>query len=339
MGDDSGGTRLLRYAIYIIVPIVAICFSLSLGRYDIPVVTVFKILLSPFTSVSQTWPPVMNKVIFDVRLPRVIAAMLVGAGLAISGAAFQGLFRNPLVSPYILGVSAGAGFGAALAILLSRTVIIIQLWAFVFGLMSVGIAYGISRVHRQPSDVVLVLAGVIVGAFFTALISFIKYIADPYEKLPAIVFWLMGSFAAVNTRQLLTLVLPIVAAIIVLLLIRWRINSLSLGDEEAESLGVNTRRLKAVVIVCATLITAASVALCGIIGWVGLVIPHVGRMLVGPDHARLLPICLLLGGVYLLMVDNLARTLTTAEIPVGILTAIIGAPFFAYLLCRRDVGW
>jgi iron complex transport system permease protein len=319
--------------------LLAFFFSLMLGRYEISPLTTLKILFSKILGLQPDWPPVMEKVVWHVRLVRVLAAMLVGAGLSVSGASFQGLFRNPLVSPYILGVSAGAGFGAALGILFSKSILVIQLWAFLCGLGSVALSYGISRLYKQPSEIVLVLAGTIVGAFFTALISFIKYIADPYEKLPAIVFWLMGSFASVSYALLLPAVLPLVIPMVILLVIRWRINVLSLGEEEARSLGVETGRLKAIIVLCATLITSSAVAICGIIGWVGLIIPHIARMLVGPDHGKMIPVSLWLGAVYLVLIDDIARNMSAAEIPIGILTALIGAPFFAYLLTRRKTGW
>ncbi|RPI79055.1 MAG: iron ABC transporter permease [Desulfobacteraceae bacterium] len=321
------------------MPLLAFFFSLMLGRFEIAPLMTLKILFSKILGLQADWPPVMEKVVIHVRLVRILAAMLVGAGLSVSGASFQGLFRNPLVSPYILGVSAGAGFGAALGILFSKSILIIQLWAFLCGLGSVALSYGISRLYKQPSEIVLVLAGTIVGAFFTALISFIKYIADPYEKLPAIVFWLMGSFASTSYALLLPALLPMLIPMAILLVIRWRINVLSLGDEEARSLGLDTGRLKVVVVLCATLITSSAVAICGIIGWVGLIIPHIARMLVGPDHGKMIPVSLWIGAVYLVLIDDVARSISAAEIPIGILTALIGAPFFAYLLTRRKTGW
>jgi iron complex transport system permease protein len=282
----------------------------------------------------------VETVIFQVRLPRVLLAMFVGAGLSISGASFQGMFQNPLVSPGILGVSAGAGFGAALAILLSGNDAVIQISAFGFAILAVALTYRISRVYKTTPVLMLVLSGVVVGALFLALIGLIKYVADPYEKLPAITFWLMGSLSDASVKHLTTVVPPIVAGSIGLLLVRWRMNILSMGDEEARSLGINTELLKRFIIICATVVTAAAVCVSGMIGWVGLVIPHVARMIVGPDHKVLLPASLSLGAGYLLVIDNIARTATSAEIPLGILTAIIGAPFFAYLLRKtRGRGW
>ncbi|NMC59164.1 MAG: iron ABC transporter permease, partial [Candidatus Methanofastidiosa archaeon] len=269
--------------------------SFLIGRYPASPLEVVKILASKILPIEKTWSDVLNMVIFEIRLPRIIAAMLVGAGLAISGASFQGLFRNPLVSPQILGVTSGAGFGAAIAILLWDNSFIIQLSALIFGLFAVGMTYGISKMVRGTSTLVLVLAGMAVGAFLSALISLTKYVADPYEKLPTIVFWLMGSLSSVSNREVLVVSVPIIIGMIILLLIRWKINILAMGDEEASSLGIDTKRLTAIIVICCTIITASSVCLSGIIGWVGLIIPHVGRMLVGPDHKALLPACVSIG--------------------------------------------
>jgi iron complex transport system permease protein len=281
----------------------------------------------------------METVIFQVRLPRVVAGALVGASLALSGASFQGLFRNPLVSAQILGVTSGAGFGAAIAILLSGEPVLTQVSAFAFGIIAVGLAYLISRTYRSPSTLTLVLAGIIIGALFSALTSLVKYVADPYERLPSIAFWLMGSLSMISIGDVFWMLPPIILGATVLMLIRWRINILSMGEEEAQALGVNVERLKLTIVACSTLMTAAAVSVSGIVGWVGLVIPHIGRMLVGPDHKVLLPASIAIGSSYLMIVDDIARTLTVSEIPLGILTAIVGAPFFAYLMRKRMVGW
>jgi iron complex transport system permease protein len=236
-------------------------------------------------------------------------------------------------------VSAAAGFGAALAILLSANGALIQLSAFGFGMLGVGLTYSISRVYRTTPVVMLVLGGVVVAAFFGALVSATKYVADPENKLPAITFWLLGSLSTASWQNVLTTGPLIVLGSVALLLVRWRINLLAMGDEEARALGVRIERLKAIIIISSTLATAAAVAVTGIIGWVGLIIPHVARMLVGPDHRRLLPASIALGGTYLLLIDDIARGATAAEIPLGILTALIGAPFFAYLLRETKGGW
>ncbi|VUT23942.1 MAG: Cobalamin import system permease protein BtuC [Candidatus Methanolliviera sp. GoM_oil] len=325
--------------ILVLLPVSLFFVSFLLGRYPISPPEVIVVLASKFLPIEHTWPAVLDTVVFRIRLPRIVAAMLIGSGLSVSGASFQGLFRNPLVSPQILGVASGAGFGAAMAILFSGNPFMIQISALLFGLIAVGMTYGISKMVRGTSTLVLVLAGIAVGALFSALISLTKYVADPYEKLPAIVFWLMGSLSSVSNRDILMVSAPILIGMAILLLIRWRINVLSMGDEEASALGVNTRKLRIIIIICCTIITASSVCISGIIGWVGLIIPHVGRMLVGPDHKALLPACVSIGAFYLLLVDNCARTLTTAEIPLGILTAIVGAPFFVYLLRKSEMGW
>ncbi|PKL64011.1 MAG: ABC transporter permease [Methanomicrobiales archaeon HGW-Methanomicrobiales-3] len=332
--------------IYCMLPVL-VFLSLFIGRYDVNPVHVVLLLAAPVVNllpenvlhIYPVWSAAEANVIYQIRLPRIIAAVLVGAGLSMAGAAYQGLFKNPLVSPDILGVASGAGFGAALAILLSWNMMMIQVSAFGFGILAVSVTYLLSRMYRTTPTLVLVLSGIIVGAFFTALISLTKYVADPYEKLPAITFWLMGSLASVRYEDIVMIVPFFLAATIILLLIRWRINILAVGDDEARALGIDTKRMAQVIILCSTLITASAVCIAGIIGWVGLVVPHLGRMLVGPDYTRLLPVCLLLGACYMLIIDDLARMLTNAEIPLGILTAIIGAPFFAYLLGRRSVGW
>ena len=281
---------------------------------------------------------VQERVLMTIRAPRVLAGLLIGAALAASGAAYQTLFRNPLVSPDVLGVSAGAGLGAVLGIFLGAPILLIQLFAFAGGLATVALValIGASISGRDPV-LVLVLGGVVVGALAGAAISLLKILADPYDQLPAITFWLLGSLASIRLQDALT-ILPMVAlGLLPLILLRWRIDILSTGDEEARALGLSAGRLRALVIACATLMTASVVALAGVIGWVGLVIPHIARMLVGPAFSRLLPMSLALGGGYLVLVDTLARSLARIEIPLGILTAIVGAPFFIWLLWRgRD---
>ena len=333
------GVKITPFAL-VVLPVILLVASLVIGRFPVSLDTVFSILGSQVFPIEPTWAGVEETVILQIRLPRVLMAMLVGAGLSISGASFQGLFRNPLVSPAILGVSAGAGFGACLGILMfGGQPIAIKLLAFVFGILAVIGAYMISKLKTGSSLLMLVLAGVIVGAFFTALIGLMQYVADPEEQLPAMVFWLMGSLAGASYRELLWGAPLIVIGSSILLLLRWRINVLSLGEEEAQSLGINTQWLRWIIIVAATFVTAAAVAMTGMVGWVGLVIPHVGRMLVGPNHKVLLPASISIGAMYLLIIDNVARTATAAEIPLSILTAVIGAPFFAYLLRRTGGRW
>jgi iron complex transport system permease protein len=312
---------------------------MMVGRYHIPPVTVAAALLSKLLPVDPTLAPEAAVIVFEVRLPRALLALAVGASLAVSGTAFQAIFQNPLVSPDILGVSAGAGFGAALAIATSGNAVAVQASAFLCGLIAVALAYGISRQFRVTMVLLLVLAGIVVGSVFAALTSLITYTVDPQRKLPAIVFWLLGSLSTASNRDVLS-ALPLMAVGIVgLVLVRWRLNVLSLGDQEARSLGVNADRMRVAIIACATVVTAAAVSISGIIGWVGLVIPHVARMLVGPDHRALVPASVAIGGAYLLLIDSLARSATAAEIPLSILTAIIGAPFFALLLRRTGGAW
>ncbi|MGI5880652.1 MAG: FecCD family ABC transporter permease [Syntrophomonadaceae bacterium] len=313
--------------------------SFALGRYPVPPGQLLEVLASRIIPLEPTWNATVETVIFQVRLPRILAAILVGAALSTAGAAYQGMFKNPLVSPDILGASAGAGFGAALGIYFSFSMLGIQLMAFIGGLLAVGLTYGISLRIRHDPMLALVLSGVMIGSLFTAAISCIKYIADPYDKLPAITFWLMGSLASITSRDVYMVLLPIVLGGLLLYLLRWRLNVLAMGEEEAQVLGINTKVMKTIVIICCTLMTAASVSISGLIGWVGLVIPHLARMIVGPNYQALLPASILLGGAYLLLVDDLARLLASMEIPLGILTALIGVPFFLYLLLNSKWGW
>ena len=330
---------MIRRAILVVLPFLLLFFSLFVGRLDVAPGEVLRIIAGQVLPLVRSWPASVEIIVIQIRLPRALMAMAVGAGLSISGAAFQGMFKNPLVSPDVLGVSAASGFGAALAILLTRSSLELQLFAFGFGLLGVAITYMLARVYQTTPVLMLVLSGVVVGAFFSALLSGTKFVADPENKLPAITYWLLGSFNGV-TLLTVTIVLPAIAiGTVGLLLVRWKLNLLAMGDEEARALGVPTERLKAVIIVCSTLITAVAVSTSGVIGWVGLVMPHVARTLVGPDHRRLLPAALSVGASYLLVIDGVARTAAAVEIPIGILTAIVGAPYFAYLLRRTSGSW
>jgi iron complex transport system permease protein len=326
-------------AILIALPLVLFYASLFLGRYPVAPLDVLRILASKVLPIAQTWSPNDETIVMQVRLPREILALVVGAGLSISGAAFQGMFRNPLVSTDLLGVSAAAGCGAALAMLLGANDAALQGTAFIFGLAGVALTYMLSRVYKTTPILMLVLSGVAVTAFFSAAISAAKYLADPDNRLPAVTYWLLGSFSRATYSNLLTVVPLIGLATAVLILIRYRLNVLAMGDEEARSLGLRTELHKGIIIVCATVITATAVSVSGLVGWVGLLIPHVARMIVGPDHRVLLPATLAIGAAYLVVVDTLARTISPQELPLGILTAMIGAPFFAYLLRRTKGGW
>ena len=279
-------------------------------------------------------------VLVSIRLPRIAGALLVGSALAAAGACYQTLFRNPLVSPDILGVSAGAGLGAVLGIFLSLPVAAIQFMGFAGGLGAVAlVGFVAAAIRHGDRTLILVLAGVVVGALTGAATSLLKVLADPYDQLPAITFWLLGSLAGVKGEDIWPAAPVVLAGLVPLVLLRWRINVLSLGDEEARALGIEAARLRLAVVVCATLVTASVVAIAGVVGWVGLVIPHIARMLVGPGFGRLLPVAALLGAAYLLVVDTLARTISSVEVPLGILTAVVGAPFFLWLLARGRRAW
>jgi iron complex transport system permease protein len=276
-----------------------------------------------------------ERIILAIRGPRVLAGLLVGAALAAAGAVYQGIFRNPLVSPDVLGVSAGAGLGAVIGIYLSLPVAVIHLLAFASGLTTVALVFTIAAAVRgRDPTLVLVLGGVVVGALAGAALSLLKVLADPYDQLPAITFWLLGSLASVRAGQVASMLPGVALGLVPLVLLRWRINVLSLGDDEAKSLGLEVTRLRTLVIAAATLMTSSVVAISGVIGWVGLIIPHIARMLIGPNFQRLLPAAMLLGSAYVVLVDTLARSLAHIEVPIGILTAVVGAPFFLWLLRR-----
>ena len=325
---------LLAGMLFVLTGAVAL-FSLAVGRFPVPVERVAGILFSALIPAEGSWNVQETSVVLLIRLPRVLGSLIAGGGLAMAGAALQGVFRNPLVGPQIIGVSSGAGFGGALAILLFDGLFAVIPLAFVFGLLAMIAVWSLGSGDREESLLSLVLGGVVISAFFTALTSLGQYVADPYNKLPAIVMWLMGSFASSSWDRLVFAVPVICCSGTLLYLVRFRINVLSLGQEEAEALGIDVARNRWFVLVCTTLITAATVALAGIVGWVGLVVPHMARMLVGSDHRKLLPVSALLGATYLTLMDDVARSLTAAEIPIGILTALAGAPLFAFLLKKR----
>jgi iron complex transport system permease protein len=330
----------LRPPLLIAVPILVFLLSLTLGRYHVSLSELLTVFGHKLHLTSATASDEVNTVILGVRLPRILIAMLIGAGLSLSGGAYQGMFRNPLVSPDILGASAGAGFGAALGIMLSKSVIATQFLALGFGLGAVLVTYFLAgRLRRGDPTLFLVLTGILVGTVFTSLISILKVLADPYEKMPAITFWLMGSLASVNTKDLIILAIPMVIGGTAVLAVRWHLNPLSFGEEEAQAMGTETGKLRVVIIGGATLMTASAVAIAGIIGWVGLIIPHAARGLVGPDYGRLLPVTAVIGAVYLLLIDDIARLAGPLELPIGILTSLIGAPFFLLLLARTRRAW
>lgn len=309
-----------------------VMLSMLWGQYHVPL----KTWLNLITGAAQSGTPDM--VLLQIRLPRIILAALIGGGLAVSGASYQGLFNNPMVSPEILGAASGAGFGAALGILKDQNILTTQAIAFIIGLAAVLLVWLMAYRWARSGDpvLVLVLIGILVSSIFAALISLVKYVADPYSKLPEITVWLMGSLASTTTSDAIFASAPIIIGLIPLLLLRWKLNVLSFGEDEARTLGIDTVKIRFIIIICSTLITAAAVSVAGMIGWVGLVVPHLARMLGGPNHRTLLPVSLLTGACYLLLVDDIARNVYTTEIPLGILTAMIGAPFFLYLLIRTQ---
>ena len=310
--------------------------SFVLGRYDVPLWQVVRILLSKVLPLEATWTANMAVAVLNVRLPRILLACLVGCALSTAGTAYQSVFRNPMAAPDILGASSGACFGAALAILLGLGRGGVTALAFAASLVTVALVYVIARRIRGNQVVNLLLSGIMISSLFSAGTSYIKLVADPTNQLPAITYWLMGSLSGTRMQDVAFALLPMAAGLIPLLLLRWRINLLTLDEEEARSMGVNATALRLVVILCATVLTAASVSVSGMIGWVGLVIPHLSRKLVGNDCRRLLPAAMLLGAIFLLLVDNVSRNLLAVEIPIGILTAFIGAPFFIYLMTRKE---
>jgi len=327
-------------AVAVLVLLLGIGVAFAVGRFPVSPLDLGRVLWAKLTGSTSGLPPAVETVVWQIRGPRVAAAVLVGSALATAGAAFQGLFRNPLVSPDILGASSGAALGAVLGIFFSFGVFGIQALAFAGGLLAVAGVYAIgSAIRGGDAILVLVLTGVVVGSLFGAGVGLVKYLADPYNQLPAMTFWLLGSLSGATASDLLPLAGPVLFGALVILGLRWRMNAMSLPEEEARALGVPTTLLRAAIIAAATLVTAASVAAAGIIGWVGLVVPHLARFLVGPSFPRLLPTAAILGGGYLLFIDTLARTLAAVEIPLGILTAVIGTPFFIALLRSAHRSW
>ena len=324
--------------------IVIIILSFFLGRYPITPSQLFGILFSKIFPINQFWLDQnwfmgnileMETIVFNVRLPRIMLACLVGCSLSAAGASYQGIFQNPMAAPNILGATAGAAFGAALAILNEGNYLTIMLSAFFFSLLTVAIVYFVSKNAKGSKLLGLILSGIIVSSLFAAGTSYIKLVADPNDQLPAITYWLMGSLSGATRKTVALVLIPMAVGLIPLFLMRWRINVLTLGDEEARTMGINATRLRLFIITFATLVTAASVSVSGMIGWVGLVVPHLARRLVGNNYRHLMPASMLAGAVFMLIVDNVSRNLLQTEIPIGILTAFVGAPFFVYLITRR----
>ncbi|WP_432786684.1 putative ABC transporter permease protein [Oligella sp. MSHR50489EDL] len=327
----SGPRRSWFFTLLLLLLVAVSLLTLMSGKYPLTLSELWQSLMSGGREGSNA-----DLVLWHLRLPRLLAGILVGAALAAAGASYQAMFRNPLVSPDILGVSAGAGLGAVFAIYLSLPLAAVQLVAFAGGLSAVALVYLVSLASRQFEPVlVLVLAGVAVSSLLGAGISLIKILADPYSQLATITFWLLGGLNAVSKSELMWGLPFILIALVPLFLLRWHINLLSLADMEAQALGLNTGKLRLLLVFCATLMTASAVSFSGIIGWVGLVIPHIARMLVGAEFSRLMPASLLIGAIFLVLTDNVARNLGSVELPLGVLTSLIGAPFFLYLLLKR----
>ena len=315
---------------------VVFVLSISVGSYHVPFGNVIKILLSEVFPVEQTWSNSEGIAVLGIRLPRTLAALFIGSALSVAGASYQSMFKNPMVSPDILGVSSGASVGASLAILIGANIFFVEVSAFAGGIAAVFLTMLIPKLVRNTSIVILVLAGIIVGGLASSIMGVLRIMANPTTTtLSEIVFWTMGSLAKVRPKEIGVVAPVIVVCLVILLLLRYRLNVLSLGDSEARSLGVNVISTRLVIILTSTLLTACSVSIAGTIGWVGLVIPHISRMIVGPDNKKMLPLATFVGGVFLMIIDILARTLASMDIPIGILTSFIGTPFFFFILLKQ----
>ncbi len=328
------------FTILVVLAVLTVLLSFLIGRYSVNPFTAAKIVVSRIIfflsrgrySLLRTWTGAEEVVVMNIRLPRIIAAFMIGGALSLSGASYQAIFRNPMVSPDLLGASSGAGFGAAVALLLGGSYFTVTLSSFAFGLLAVFLALLFSRISPMSQTLSFVLAGMMVSSLFSSATSFVKLIADTDSTLPAITYWLMGSLSSVKAADVKFALVPILLGSVSVVLLRWRMNILSLSECEARSLGVNTSLLRIIIILSSTLMTASCVAISGMIGWVGLVIPHFARLLTGVDNTKVIPSSVLLGGTFLLFVDNLARIISAGELPLGILTSFIGAPVFIYLI-------
>jgi iron complex transport system permease protein len=308
--------------------------SLSLGRYSNDPIKVLNVLLGRLGATVNV-DPILDSIVFNVRLPRIIASVMIGAMLSLSGAVYQSVFRNPLVSPDLLGVSSGAAVGAAGAILLGAGLVTRQIFAFIGGMTAVLITSLVPRILRNRSNMMLVLSGIIVGGFLSSVLAIMKFVAEEQTELSSIVFWQMGSLSSILGQELLAILPVFLICSILLLLLSWRINILAFGDVEARTLGVNVRQVRSIVIVCASLLTASAVSISGTIGWIGLVVPHLGRLIVGSDNTRSMPLAVLIGSLFMLLIDTLARTVSSVEVPLSILTGFVGAPLYAFLLYKQ----
>lgn len=322
--------------------LLAVAVSLALGKYPVGLRDIGAFFLWKFFNAGVAFSldrQLLENIILDIRFPRVMAAVFVGASLSISGAAFQAMFINPLVSPGILGVLAGASFGAALGMIFSKSWLVVQLSCFAFGLLAVMAAVGVARLYRGNTVLLLILGGVISGALFTSLLSIVKYLADPYNQLPAIVYWLMGGLTLVDGKTIGATAIPVISCIVLIVSLSGYLNVLSMGDEEARAMGVPVEKIRYILIFLATMLSAVTVVLAGMVGWVGLIIPHMARMITGPDNRVLVPVSALIGALYLVAVDDVSRLLFSTEIPLGIITSLVGIPFFTVVLKRANRGW
>lgn len=325
-----------KVIILVLIFIATSILSISIGRFYIAPMDIIKIILNKLFNITfSNFEYKKEAVIFVLRFPRIIAAILVGASLSLSGATYQGIFKNPLVAPDLLGVSSGATIGAAIAILLELSPSLIQILAFLGGIVAVSMTLSIPRLIKNDSMIILVLSGIIVSGFLASIMGIIKYVADPETQLAPITYWQLGSLAAVTYSDLKYSILPMALSIFFVYKLRWQINILSLGDNDARSLGLAVKKIRIFLIVLSTVLTASSVSMTGTIGWIGLIVPHFARLLVGADNQRLIPIVFLLGSIFLLIIDTLSRIITGSEIPLSILTGLLGAPFYFYLLLKQ----
>lgn len=328
-----------RLALLYLLMLACCLLSFWVGRYSLSPRLILDIFLSKLGLIVPYWAENLEIVLINVRLPRILLAVMVGGALAVSGASYQTLFKNPMVSPGILGVSAGAGFGAALAMLYNGAWWEVQLSAFVFGLAAVAAANLIAWIFGRQELTVMILGGVVVSSFFGSMLSIVKTLADTDNALPSIVFWLMGSLGRGSNRDVLIMLPALAFSLLLLGVFRYQINALAAGENEASTMGVNVKLVKVVVVIAATLMTVVSVTVCGIVGWVGMVVPHIARMLVGADYPRLIATSFGIGGICLLMIDNVVRGVPGAELPLGVLTSLVGTPVFIFMLSRVRRGW
>lgn len=323
------------FIISLIILVVIFLWSLGTGRYDLNIISVSKILISKILNNPSNCSIKSESILFVLRLPRALGAVLVGSALSLSGGSYQGVFKNPLVSPNLLGVSAGASVGAGISILLGYDILGVQIFSFFGGILAVLLTSNIPKLLKNNSDIMLVLTGIIVGGVMGSIMGIIKYVADSETQLPAIIYWQMGTLSRISYYDLIVLGPIMIISMFLLILVSWRINVLSLGDKEAKTLGINVERLRGLIIVLSTILTASCVCLAGTIGWIGLVIPHFARLIIGPDNSKMMPISAICGAGFMILVDTISRGISTSEIPISIITGLIGSPMYLYLLVKQ----